>query len=142
MKKEPEQNLQKRQFSAFSARKNRAPSHFGHCHFASLCQKSEKTNELISRKVGNRQTDERTNKRTKVNLYRTSTVGPKSKFLIQIFLENTFSTLPTLINENFIIILPTDRPTHVFVTICPQNNKLNWSCLINDRWTKKSFKSK
>ena len=33
---------------------NRAPSHFGHCHFASLCQKSEKTNEPIPRKAGNR----------------------------------------------------------------------------------------
>ena len=43
---------------------NRAPSHFGHCHFAPLCQKSEKTNEPISRKAGNRRTDERTNERT------------------------------------------------------------------------------
>ena len=43
---------------------NRAPSHFGHYYFASLCQKSEKTNEPISRKAGNRRTDER----TKVNL--------------------------------------------------------------------------
>ena len=34
---------------------NRAPSHFGHCHFASLCQKSEKTNEPIPRKAGNRE---------------------------------------------------------------------------------------
>ena len=34
--------------------KNWAPSHFGHCHFASLCQKSEKTNEPISRKAENR----------------------------------------------------------------------------------------
>ena len=42
--------------------KNRAPSHFGHCHFASLCQKSEKTNEPISRKAGNRRTDGRTDK--------------------------------------------------------------------------------
>ena len=40
---------------------NRAPSHFGHHHFAPLCQKSEKTNEPIPRKVGNRQTNERTN---------------------------------------------------------------------------------
>ena len=43
---------------------NRAPSHFGHCHFASLCKKSEKTNEPIPRKAGNRRTDGR----TKVNL--------------------------------------------------------------------------
>ena len=39
---------------------NRAPSHFGLYHFASLCQKSEITNEPISRKVYNRRTDERT----------------------------------------------------------------------------------
>ena len=39
---------------------NRAPSHFGDCHFASYCQKSAKTNEPISRKAGNRRTDERT----------------------------------------------------------------------------------
>ena len=32
---------------------NRAPSHFGHCHFASLCQKSAKNNEPTSRKAGN-----------------------------------------------------------------------------------------
>ena len=44
--------------------KNRAPSLFGHCHFGSLCQKSEKTNGSIPRKAGNR----RTNKRTWVNL--------------------------------------------------------------------------
>ena len=43
---------------------NRAPSHFGHCHFACLCQKSGKTNETISRKAGNKRTDERTNERT------------------------------------------------------------------------------
>ena len=35
---------------------NRAPSHFGHCHFASLCQKSEKTNDP-KRKAGNRLTN-------------------------------------------------------------------------------------
>ena len=35
--------------------KNRARSHFGHCHFASLCQKPEKTNDPILRKAGNRQ---------------------------------------------------------------------------------------
>ena len=29
----------------------------GHCHFASLCQKSAKTNEPISRKAGNRRTN-------------------------------------------------------------------------------------
>ena len=46
---------------------NQAPSHFGHCHFASLCQKSEKTNEPISRKAGNRRTDGRTTKRTVLN---------------------------------------------------------------------------
>ena len=39
---------------------NRAPSHFGDCHFASLCQKLAKTNEPISRKAGNRRTDGRT----------------------------------------------------------------------------------
>ena len=39
---------------------NRAPSHFGHCHFASQkseSEKSEKTNEPISRKAGNRRTN-------------------------------------------------------------------------------------
>mgnify|MGYP007015776684 CR=1 FL=1 len=40
--------------------KNRAPSRSGHCHFASLCKKSEKTNEPILRKAGNRRTNERT----------------------------------------------------------------------------------
>ena len=54
---------------------NRAPSHFGDCHFASLCQKSAKTNEPISRKAGNRRTDERTNEHRLI--YRTSKVGPK-----------------------------------------------------------------
>ena len=40
---------------------NRAPSYFGHCHFASsLCEKPEKTNEPIPRKAGNRRTNERT----------------------------------------------------------------------------------
>ena len=39
---------------------NRGPSHFGHYHFAPLCQKSEKTNEPTLRKVGNRQTNGRT----------------------------------------------------------------------------------
>ena len=47
---------------------NRAPSHFEHCHFAPLCQKSGKTNEPISRKAGNRRTNGRTNERTKVKL--------------------------------------------------------------------------
>ena len=56
---------------------NRAPSHFGHCHFAFLCQKSEKTNEPISRKAGNELTDGRTNGQRLI--YRTSKVGPKSK---------------------------------------------------------------
>ena len=64
-------------FPAFSAGNeffsgNWSPSHFGYYHFAPLCQKSEKTNEPISRKAGNRRTDERTNertnKRTTVNL--------------------------------------------------------------------------
>ena len=54
---------------------NRAPSHFGHCYFAPLCQKSEKTNEPISRKAGNRRTDGRTNGQRLI--YRTSKVGPK-----------------------------------------------------------------
>ena len=36
---------------------NRAPSHFGHYDFASLCQKSGNTNEPISRKAGNERTD-------------------------------------------------------------------------------------
>ena len=31
---------------------NRAPSLFGHCHFAPLCQKSAKNNEPIPRKAG------------------------------------------------------------------------------------------
>ena len=52
--------------------KNRAPSLFGNHHFASLCKKSEKTNESIPRKAGNRRTDGRTdgrtNGRTSVNL--------------------------------------------------------------------------
>ena len=58
---------------------NRAPSHFGHCHFASLCQISEKTNEPISRKAGNRRTNGRTDGRTDGQriIYRTSEVGPK-----------------------------------------------------------------
>ena len=56
--------------------KNRAPSHFWNCHFASLCQKSEKTYEPISRKAGNRllQTDGRTDGQRLI--YRTSEVGP------------------------------------------------------------------
>ena len=41
---------------------------FGHCHFGSLCQKSAKTNEPISRKASNERTDRRTDERTKVNL--------------------------------------------------------------------------
>ena len=44
---------------------NRASSHFGHCHFASLCQKSAKTNEPSREKLV---MNERTNERTKVNL--------------------------------------------------------------------------
>ena len=39
---------------------NQASSHFGHCHFASLCKKSEKTNEPIPRKAGNGRTNGRT----------------------------------------------------------------------------------
>ena len=54
---------------------NRAPSHFGHCHFASLCQKSAKNNEPISRKAGNRRTHGRTHGQRLI--YRTSEVGPK-----------------------------------------------------------------
>ena len=57
---------QKTGFPVFS--ENRAPSLFGHCHFASLCQKSEKTNEPIPRKAGNRRTNGRTDGRTSVNL--------------------------------------------------------------------------
>ena len=56
--------------------KNRAPSHFGHCHSASLCKKSEKTNEPITRKACNRRTDGRNGQRL---IYRTSEVGPKNK---------------------------------------------------------------
>ena len=74
-------------FPAFSAGNeffsgNRAPSHFGHNHFASLRQKSGKTNEPIQRKAGNERTDERTNGRTngKTNGKRLIylQVGPKS----------------------------------------------------------------
>ena len=59
------ENAKKPVFPAFLVGKiffpeNRAPSHFGYCHFASLCHKSEKTNEPILRKAGNRRTDERT----------------------------------------------------------------------------------
>ena len=39
---------------------NRAPSHFGHHHFAPLYQKSKDSYDSILRKVGNRRTDERT----------------------------------------------------------------------------------
>ena len=61
------ENAQKPVFSAYVRHfrpekfffENRAPSLFGDCHFAPLCQKSEKTNEPISRKAG----DERTNGR-------------------------------------------------------------------------------
>ena len=49
---------------------NRAPSHFG-----SLCQKSAKTNEQISRKASNERTDIRTDGQRLI--YRTSKVGPK-----------------------------------------------------------------
>ena len=48
--------------------KNRALSHLRVYHFAPLCKKSEKTNEPILRKAGNRRTDGRTNGRTGVNL--------------------------------------------------------------------------
>ena len=52
-------------FPAFSPGKksyfeNRAPSHFGHHHSASLCKKSENSDEPIPRKAGNRHTDGRT----------------------------------------------------------------------------------
>ena len=47
---------------------NQAQSHFGHYHFAALCQKSGKTNEPISRKAGNERTNGRTDERTTVNL--------------------------------------------------------------------------
>ena len=36
---------------------NRAPSYFGNSHFASSCQKSDKTNEPITRIAGNRHTN-------------------------------------------------------------------------------------
>ena len=49
---------------------NRAPSHFGIYHFASLCQKSVITNEPISRKIHNRRTNGRTNEHRLI--YRTS----------------------------------------------------------------------
>ena len=49
---------------------NQALSHFGNCHFASLCKKSEKTNERIPRKACNRRTDERTDGQQLI--YRTS----------------------------------------------------------------------
>ena len=54
---------------------NRAPSHFWHYYFASLCQKSGKTNEPIPRKAGNERTDERTDGQRLI--FRTSEVGPK-----------------------------------------------------------------
>ena len=38
-----------------------SPSHFWYCHFASLCKKSERNNEAISRKSGNIPTNEQTN---------------------------------------------------------------------------------
>ena len=61
------ENAKRKRFSGIfpeNARKsflNWAPSQFGHCHFASLCQNSEKNNEPILRKAGNRRTDGRTN---------------------------------------------------------------------------------
>ena len=59
---ESRENAKKTVFPAyFRFFGNRAPSHFGDCHFASLYQKSEKTNEPIPRKAGNRRTDEQTN---------------------------------------------------------------------------------
>ena len=56
---------------------NRAPSHSRVYSHAPLCQKSENLNEPISRKAGNRRTDERTNGRTWVNLQDHLQVGPK-----------------------------------------------------------------
>ena len=42
---------------------NRANSHFGHCHLASLCQKPEESKVPITRKAGNGWTGGRTNGR-------------------------------------------------------------------------------
>ena len=62
MKSRKWENAKKRFFRHFQPKKmyfeNRAPSLFGHCHFLSFCQKSEKTNEPIPRKAGNRRKDE------------------------------------------------------------------------------------
>ena len=55
-------------FAQKNFNENRASSYFGHYHFASLCNKSENSNEPIPRKAGNRRTDGRTDGRTKVNL--------------------------------------------------------------------------
>ena len=54
---------------------NWAPSLFGNRHFASLCEKSVKTNEPIPRKAGNRRTDGQMDEHWLI--YRTSGVGPK-----------------------------------------------------------------
>ena len=62
-----------RHFRNFSG--NRAPSHFGHCHFASLCQKSAKMSQSQEMLVTDRWTDQRTD--GKRLIYRTSEVGPK-----------------------------------------------------------------
>ena len=65
------ENAQKLVFPAYFCH-FRPESHFGHYHFASLCQKSAKANEPI----GNGRTNERTDGRL---IYRTSKVGPKTK---------------------------------------------------------------
>ena len=65
-KKKSDKNLQKWQFSAYFQHfrveenflQNQATSHFAYYHFASLCQKSEKTNESITRTSGNKLTNE------------------------------------------------------------------------------------
>ena len=54
------ENAKKPVFPAYFSFENWVPSLFGHCHFASLCQKSEKTNEQIPEKsYGNRRTNGR-----------------------------------------------------------------------------------
>ena len=61
--KESRENVKKPVFPAYF-RYFRPEKNFGDCHFASLCQKSEKTNEPISRKASNRRTNGRTDERT------------------------------------------------------------------------------
>ena len=61
------ENAKKPVFPAYGRKKfffeNRAPSLFGDCRFAPLCQKLEKNNEPIREKLV---TDERTNGRTNI----------------------------------------------------------------------------